>query len=78
MLRQKDKLASLMIVGTGGRGPIPPELGLLSRLVSLNLSHNSFRGKVPPSLALLTNLKNVDMRGNPLLYVPDDQFAARQ
>lgn len=77
-LQQKKELTSLTIVGTGGSGPILPELGLLSGLETLNISRNSFDGQVPLSLALLTSLKTVDMRGNPLLFVPDSQFDASQ
>ena len=46
-------------------GPIPPELGQIQKLTSLELGHNQLTG--PPSeLGRLQNLWYLDLRENPL------------
>ena len=47
-------------------GPIPPELGNLTNLRSLNLRNNRLSGPIPRELAQLTNLERLDLAGNKL------------
>ena len=42
-------------------GPIPPELGSLANLESLNLGRNALTGSIPPELGNLTNLQTLDL-----------------
>ncbi|CAL4971349.1 unnamed protein product [Urochloa decumbens] len=47
-------------------GVIPPEIGLLKELLSLNLSFNKLRGDIPESICNLTNLLVLDLSSNHL------------
>ena len=47
-------------------GPIPPELGDLTRLSMLSLEGNDLQGPIPPELAKLTNLSLLDLGDNSL------------
>lgn len=47
-------------------GPIPPEVGRLTNLTSLDLSTNQFTGQIPPELTQLTNLTNLNLSVNSL------------
>ena len=47
-------------------GTIPPQLGQLSFLVSLDLTNNSFTGSIPKSLSNLTNLQFLGISFNTL------------
>ncbi len=47
-------------------GPIPPELGDLTRLERLNLRFNNFSGPIPPELGKLAGLKFLDFFDNNL------------
>ena len=40
-------------------GEIPPELGDLANLKSLNLEYNELSGEIPPELGDLANLKSL-------------------
>ncbi|KAH1057384.1 hypothetical protein J1N35_035449 [Gossypium stocksii] len=47
-------------------GPIPPELGNLSELHSLNLSHNNLIGFIPSSFSKLEQIEGLDLSRNQL------------
>ena len=53
-------------VSHGLRGPIPPELGSLSSLTSLNLRANALEGPIPPELGGLVSLEELWLDGNVL------------
>ncbi len=53
-------------VPRGLRGPIPPELGSLAGLTSLNLRANALEGPIPPELGNLTGLEELWLDGNAL------------
>ena len=53
-------------VSHGLRGPIPPELGSLSGLTSLNLRANALAGPIPSELGNLTGLEELWLDGNRL------------
>ena len=50
----------------GLTGPIPPTLGTLSQLRTLNLSGNSLTGPIPPALGHLARLETLDLGLNAL------------
>lgn len=50
----------------GLTGPIPPTLGALSQLRTLNLSGNGLTGPIPPELGLLGELEALDLGLNAL------------
>ena len=53
-------------VSHGLRGLIPPELGSLSGLTSLNLRANALAGPIPPELGNLADLEELWLDGNAL------------
>ena len=53
-------------VSYGLRGPIPPELGSLAGLTSLNLRANGLSGPIPPELGNLAGLEELWLDGNRL------------
>ena len=53
-------------VSHGLRGRIPPELGSLSGLTSLNLRANALEGAIPPELGNLAGLEELWLDGNAL------------
>ena len=53
-------------VSHGLRGPIPPELGSLTGLTSLNLRGNALAGPIPPELGNLAGLEELWLDGNRL------------
>ena len=50
----------------GLKGKIPPELGNLSRLMTLRLGHNQLTGGIPAELARLSWLAGLDLQENQL------------
>ena len=64
------RVTKLTLGSTLGRrglaGEIPPELGSLANLVSLNLFHNDLGGGIPAELASLSNLQSLDLSYNGL------------
>ncbi|MDE2783399.1 MAG: Ig-like domain-containing protein [Gemmatimonadota bacterium] len=56
-------------IGGGLQGYIPPELGNLSNLESLDLWLNSLTGTIPPELGKLANLKRLYLNSNRLTGV---------
>ena len=50
----------------GLKGEIPPELGNLSRLMTLRLGHNQLTGGIPAELARLSWLAGLDLQENQL------------
>ncbi len=53
-------------LGNGLSGPIPPELGNLASLRTLNLGGNALTGSIPPELGNLASLEELDLAWNPL------------
>ena len=45
-------------------GAIPPELGTLTNLTSLNLPLNKFTGSIPKELENLTKLEDINLEAN--------------
>ncbi|MDE0394341.1 MAG: Ig-like domain-containing protein [Gammaproteobacteria bacterium] len=54
------------VVIHGLSGPIPPELGRLTKLTSLDLDYNLLRGPIPSELAGLEDLTELSLRRNQL------------
>ncbi|WP_419947656.1 Ig-like domain-containing protein [Candidatus Palauibacter sp.] len=53
------RVVSLALAGNRLRGPLPPELGGLSRLRRLDLASNPLTGPIPPELGNLSRLTEV-------------------
>jgi hypothetical protein len=55
-------------------GYLPPEIGLLSEMTTINLRDNDLRGTIPTEIGLLSNLQVLDLSGNPNLEgtVPEE------
>ncbi|CAK9163988.1 unnamed protein product [Ilex paraguariensis] len=47
-------------------GPIPPEIGHLSGIHTLNLSHNCLNGSIPETFSLLKQVQSLDLSHNRL------------
>ena len=60
------RVTSLVLSDHDLKGPIPPELGSLSRLERLDLGGNVLTGPIPPSLENLTELAVLDLLSNSL------------
>ena len=56
----------LRLVGNQLTGPIPPELGKLSKLIELSLWGNQLTGPIPPELGSLSELGALELAGNQL------------
>ncbi|XP_042016571.1 probable LRR receptor-like serine/threonine-protein kinase At3g47570 [Salvia splendens] len=60
------RVTQLNISSMGLVGTIPPEIGNLSFLVSLDLSENSFHGPIPSSIFNMSSLEVLNLRNNSL------------
>ena len=58
------RLRELILTNHWLTGSIPPELGELDDLVTLDLSQNLLTGKIPSELAALKNLSYLNLEGN--------------
>ena len=61
-----DRVTALNLGNNQLDGPIPPELGNLTRLKVLQLGFNELTGAVPPQLGQLTGLERLLLHDNPL------------
>lgn len=60
----KNRVTSLILSGMGLTGTIPPHLGNLSFLSTLDIQNNSFQGSLPIELAHLRRLEYLDFSSN--------------
>ncbi len=66
VLLSQGWLYELALPNNNLTGPLPPELGNLSELQTLNLSRNSLTGPLPPELGNLSELQTLDLFRNSL------------
>ena len=60
------RVTELFLASRQFTGSIPPELGRLSSLVSLNLSDNELAGEIPSEFVGLSGLESLDLSNNEL------------
>jgi Leucine-rich repeat (LRR) protein len=53
-------------------GSIPPEIGLLTNLTTLDLACNELTGDIPPEIGNLTSLTYIDLHYNQLTGIPPE------
>ncbi|XP_057969366.1 protein TOO MANY MOUTHS [Malania oleifera] len=64
--RLGSSLRTLVLRENGHVGPIPNELGNLTRLMVLDLHNNNLNGSIPASLGRVAGLRSLDLSGNRL------------
>ena len=69
------RVETLFLGGVGLTGPIPAELGSLTRLKNLVLDGNQLTGAMPPELANLTGLEDLSLADNALTGPIPPEFA---
>uniref|UniRef100_A0A0D9UWT9 Receptor kinase-like protein Xa21 n=1 Tax=Leersia perrieri TaxID=77586 RepID=A0A0D9UWT9_9ORYZ len=62
--RMPKRVAALTLPSSDLAGELPPAIGNLSFLQSLNLSFNNLHGEIPPSLGRLQRLQTLDLVSN--------------
>lgn len=62
----EGRVIGLALSDNNAVGPIPPEIGDLSRLRYLHVSNNGLTGSIPPELARAGALTSLMISGNPL------------
>ena len=62
----EGRVSRLLLSGNALTGPIPPELGNLANLTTLELTSNDLSGPIPPELGNLASLRSLWLSGNDL------------
>ncbi len=63
---EEGRVEALVLQSNNLNGPIPPEVGRLTRLENLRVLQNQLSGPIPPELAQLTGLKRLNLFSNQL------------
>ena len=61
-----ERVYGLALIDNQLNGPIPPEIGRLTRLRHMNLSENKLSGPIPPEIGKLADLEELRLWGNEL------------
>lgn len=72
----EGRVVGIRLLNNGLMGPLPPELGDLSRLRSLRLGSNSLSGSIPPQLGNLAELAFLSLAANNLTGAIPPQLAS--
>jgi hypothetical protein len=62
-----DRYVSLAIADNNVTGSVPPEIGLLTNLESIDLAHNYVVGEIPTNIGILTKLLQLLLSDNDLV-----------